>query len=129
MRPHPAQSIWRSLALWLLMAGLIGAATVFLHPRPFLADPMDDAFARSMTDSMTKMAQDAKATPMSGSPDHDFAAMMIVHHLGAVEMAQAELLHGRDPVLRRLAQEIVVTQSSEIAVLRGQLGKEDELCP
>jgi len=38
------------------------------------------------------------------------------------------LLHGRDPVLRRLAQEIVVTQTAEIAVLRAQLGQADEFC-
>ena len=47
--------------------------------------------------------------------------MMIPHHQGAVEMAEAELRFGRDPVLRRLAQGIVVEQQQEIAVMRQAL--------
>jgi uncharacterized protein (DUF305 family) len=62
-----------------------------------------------------------KQAPMSGNPDHDFATMMIPHHQGAIDMAKVELVHGKNPVLRRLAQEIIVTQRSEIDVLRMQL--------
>jgi uncharacterized protein (DUF305 family) len=47
--------------------------------------------------------------------------MMIPHHQGAIDMAKAELTYGRDPVLRRLAQEIVVTQQQEIEVMRRAL--------
>ena len=94
-------------------------------PVPHLAER---SFAQMMIDSMAQMTQGAMATPMVGAPDHDFAAMMVVHHLGAVEMAKAELLQGKDPVLRRLAQEIVVTQNAEIAVMREQLGKASDSC-
>lgn len=72
---------------------------------------------------MTTMNAGMGKAPMNGDPDHDFAAMMIPHHEGAVDMAKAELLHGRNPVLRRLAQEIIVTQGSEIAVMRAELAK------
>jgi uncharacterized protein (DUF305 family) len=58
---------------------------------------------------------------MTGDPDHDFAAMMIPHHQGAVDMAKLELLYGKDPTLRRLAQEIIVTQEQEIEVMRMRL--------
>lgn len=58
---------------------------------------------------------------VTGNPDHDFAAMMIPHHQGAIDMAKAELLYGKDPVLRRLAQEVIVTQESEIVVMHAQL--------
>ena len=44
--------------------------------------------------------------------------MMIPHHQGAVEMAEAELRFGRDERLRRLAQGIIVEQRQEIAVMR-----------
>jgi uncharacterized protein (DUF305 family) len=44
--------------------------------------------------------------------------MMIPHHQGAIDMAKAELLYGKDPVLRRLAQEIIITQNSEIQVMQ-----------
>ncbi len=57
----------------------------------------------------------------SGNPDADFARMMVPHHQGAMEMAKAELHFGKDPRLRRLAQEIIVTQQSEIEVMRAAL--------
>jgi uncharacterized protein (DUF305 family) len=59
--------------------------------------------------------------PMTGDPDHDFASMMIPHHQGTIDMAKAELLYGKDPALRRLSQEIVVTQEQEIEVMRTRL--------
>jgi uncharacterized protein (DUF305 family) len=43
---------------------------------------------------------------------------MVPHHQGAIEMAQAELRYGHNEQLRRLAQEIIVAQSQEIAVMR-----------
>ncbi len=62
---------------------------------------------------MTRMHADMMVPP-SGDPDRDFAAMMIPHHEGAIAMAKAELLYGKDPVLLRLAQGIVVEQGQEI---------------
>jgi YVTN family beta-propeller protein len=58
----------------------------------------------------------------TGDPDRDFARMMIPHHQGAIEMARVELQFGHDERLRRLAQEIVVTQTQEIAVLQSAVG-------
>jgi uncharacterized protein (DUF305 family) len=55
----------------------------------------------------------------SGNADADFASMMIPHHEGAIEMSKVELQFGIDPRLRRLAQEIIVTQQSEIEVMKG----------
>ena len=52
------------------------------------------------------------------SPDEAFVAMMIPHHQGAIDMAVVELRDGHNQQLRRLAQEIIVTQQQEIAVLR-----------
>jgi uncharacterized protein (DUF305 family) len=74
-----------------------------------------------MESAMTAMDEGMTRAPMTGDPDHDFAAMMIPHHQGAIDMAKAELLYGKNPVLRRLAQEIVVTQNSEIAVMQMEL--------
>jgi hypothetical protein len=52
---------------------------------------------------MERMPKDMSIVP-SGDPDRDFAAMMIPHHQGAVDMARVELQFGKDPVLRRLAR-------------------------
>jgi uncharacterized protein (DUF305 family) len=54
--------------------------------------------------------------------DGDFVAMMVPHHQGAIEMAQAELRYGRNEQLRRLAQEIIVTQRQEIVAMRLSVG-------
>jgi len=74
-----------------------------------------------MMQSMAKMDNDMRAAPMTGDPDHDFAAMMIPHHQGAIDMAKPYLLHAKDPTLRRLAEEIIVTQQQEIEVMRLRL--------
>ncbi|MGO8921564.1 MAG: DUF305 domain-containing protein [Xanthobacteraceae bacterium] len=55
--------------------------------------------------AMTKMMVDMGIRP-SGDVDADFVAMMVPHHQGAIEMAQAELRHGHNEPLRRMAQGI-----------------------
>jgi uncharacterized protein (DUF305 family) len=71
---------------------------------------------------MTKMMADMAIKP-TGDIDHDFVEMMVPHHQGAIDMAQAVLRHGHNEQLRRLAQEIIVTQQQEIAAMRLALGE------
>jgi uncharacterized protein (DUF305 family) len=71
--------------------------------------------------AMTKMMNDMTVKP-TGDVDRDFVAMMVPHHQGAVDMARALLRYGRNEQLRRLAQEIIVTQQQEIAVMRLAVG-------
>jgi len=54
----------------------------------------------------------------TGDVDHDFVAMMVPHHQGAIEMAQAVLRYGHNEQVRRIAQEIIVDQLQEIAAMR-----------
>ena len=79
------------------------------------------SFEREMNAGMQKMMHDMHAPGYSGDPDIDFLAMMIPHHEGAVEMARLVLVHGRDPLVRRLAEEIIAGQQAEIASMRGRL--------
>jgi Domain of unknown function (DUF305) len=72
--------------------------------------------------AMTKMMVDMGIRP-SGDVDTDFVALMVPHHQGAIEMAQAELRYGRNGSLRRMAQEIIVTQLQEITAMRLSLGQ------
>jgi YVTN family beta-propeller protein len=74
-------------------------------------------FVAEIHAAMRQMMTAMDVTP-TGDVDADFAAMMIPHHQGAIAMAQAELKAGRNEQLRRLAQEIIVTQQQEIAVMR-----------
>jgi uncharacterized protein (DUF305 family) len=79
--------------------------------------PVDVALAQSMATMHSAMHD----VLFVGKPDADFALMMIPHHQGAIEMAKVELQFGTNPRLRRLAQEIIVTQQSEIEVMSGML--------
>ena len=78
-------------------------------------------FGAEMHAAMTKMAKDMEAVPMTGDPDRDFLAMMIPHHEGAVEMARLVLIHGRDPLVRNLAEEIIAAQQAEITTMKQRL--------
>ena len=69
--------------------------------------------ASAMERMMTQMQ-----VPASNSIDLDFVAMMMPHHQGAIDMARAELKYGIDQQSLRLAQEIIVTQDQEIALMK-----------
>lgn len=54
----------------------------------------------------------------SRNSDEDFVALMLPHHLAAIDMAKTQLLYGTDPQMRRLAQEIIADQQSEIELMQ-----------
>lgn len=83
----------------------------------------DARFAREMDASMQQMMRDMHAPGYSGDPDADFLAMMIAHHQGAIDMARLALVHGRDPLVRQLAEEIIAGQATEIAAMRARLAR------
>ena len=85
--------------------------------------PVSAQFMQDMHGSMERMGREMATAPMNGNVDHDFAAMMLPHHRGAIDMAKTELIYGMDPVMRRLAQEILVDQQSEIDAMQLWLGK------
>ena len=105
------------------------ASVVFVAQVPSQGHSDDSEFMARMNVSMTTMDGSMKAAAMNGSVDHDFAAMMIPHHQGAIEMAKAELLFGKDPAVRRLAQEILVDQQSEIDAMNLWLAKQSSTPP
>jgi uncharacterized protein (DUF305 family) len=87
------------------------------------ANPGGDApFVSRSNAAMDKMMTDMAVKPM-GDVDHDFVAMMVPHHQGAIDMAQAELQYGQNPQLKTIAQEIIVDQMQEIALMRLALGE------
>jgi len=81
----------------------------------------DSTFASQMMQAMDRMNSGMAAARPTGDPDRDFAAMMIPHHQGAIDMAKVELIYGRDPALRRLAQGIIVEQQQEIELMQRSL--------
>lgn len=87
-----------------------------------LAPSEEAAFLTENDTAMTKMMANMAVQP-TGDVDHDFAEVMVSHHQGAIDMAQALLRYGHNEALRRLAQEIIVTQQQEIAAMRLALGQ------
>ncbi len=77
-------------------------------------------FQQMMMRAMDTMDRGMSVAP-TGDPDTDFARMMIPHHQGAIDMAKVELQFGKNPVLRRLAQGIIVEQQQEIELMRREL--------
>ncbi len=78
-------------------------------------------FEADMDTGMARMMQDMHGPGYTGQPDSDFLAMMIPHHEGAVDMARLVLIHGRDPMVRQIAEDIIASQTVEIAAMRGRM--------
>lgn len=71
---------------------------------------------------MMSAADMATLTAASGADfDRQFLEMMIVHHQGAVDMSRTELTAGRNPAALALAQDIIDSQTAEIAEMQGLL--------
>ncbi|MBB3347276.1 MULTISPECIES: DUF305 domain-containing protein [unclassified Sphingomonas] len=75
-----------------------------------------------MNAAMDRMMK-AMMVPPSGDVDADFVTMMLPHHQGAIDMAVAELRHGKNEQLKRIAQEIIVDQQQEIAAMQLAMGR------
>ncbi|HMH01848.1 MAG TPA: DUF305 domain-containing protein [Terriglobales bacterium] len=68
--------------------------------------------------SMDKMHAAMASVEDSGNVDVNFVRLMVPHHQAAIDMAKTQLLYGKDPQMRRLAQEIITDQQSEIELMQ-----------
>jgi uncharacterized protein (DUF305 family) len=73
--------------------------------------------------SMDEMHKKMKGMPMTGNQDMDFAMMMVRHHQGAIDMAQAQIDHGKDKQMISAAKKIVAEQKKEIAMFEAWMKK------
>jgi len=105
----------------LLAFGLVLGGALAQTPHTHAARPAD-GFEAEMDAAAARMHA-AMSVPFTGDADRDFAHMMIPHHQGAIDMALVELRYGKDERLKRLAQEIIVEQQQEIAVMRLAIGE------
>jgi len=71
-----------------------------------------------LNSSMKKMHVAMASVEPSGNGDLDFVRLMLPHHQAAIVMAKTQLLYGKDPQMRRLAQEIITDQQSEIELMQ-----------
>ena len=130
--------------LFLLALTFIGALTAHAQHNPAGTKPMPGmshagmagmtmpaakpgspvaAFQHGMDSVMVVMDEGMRRMDGANPADIDasFAAMMVPHHQGAVDMARLQLLYGKDPALRRLAQSIIAEQQVEIQQMQAWL--------
>jgi uncharacterized protein (DUF305 family) len=101
------------LRMILVIAAIFLGVAIALDYHFVSAGGSDEAFMAANQ----KMMQHMEMKP-TGNPDRDFVTMMIPHHQGAVDMAEIELQYGKDPDLRKLAQDIIASQKKEISFMQ-----------
>jgi uncharacterized protein (DUF305 family) len=79
--------------------------------------------SQQMHESMMAGMQKMQGMRPTGDTDKDFAMMMRMHHQQAVDMAKAEVQHGKSPELKAMAQKMINDQQKEIRQLDKWLAK------
>lgn len=72
-------------------------------------------------DAMAKMHKDMMSVKPTGDADIDFVRGMIPHHQGAVDMAKVVLEKGKDPEIKKMAEQVIKAQESEILFMNNWL--------
>jgi uncharacterized protein (DUF305 family) len=110
-----------SLALISMVSGVTFATaqdqTRARHLRAAPAYSEEQEFVVDSELALGTMSLNMSVDP-TGDVDHDFVAMMMPHHQGAIDVARAELKYGHNEVLRRLALSIIAEREREMSVMR-----------
>lgn len=113
MKKH---TLTRFILLAPMSVAILAASAQDSHSHSTKQTP-DPSWSELMA-NMNQMHAGMHSVEPSGDSDADFVRLMLPHHQGAIDMAKIELLRGKDPQMRRLAQEIITDQQSEIQLMQ-----------
>jgi uncharacterized protein (DUF305 family) len=108
---------WRFAALLVLTSAIAVSALqqgAYSHAGKAAMEPVWS----ELMGSMEKMHAAMAAVRPSDDNDVDFVKLMLVHHQAAIDMARTQLVYGKDAQMRRLAQEIITDQKSEMDLMQ-----------
>ena len=110
-----------SLSRWVVLGVVLSAVALPMVPQVSDSEGNKVAAESDWSElnlSMEKMHVAMASVAPSGKSDVDFVRLMLPHHQAAIDMAKTQLLFGKDPQMRRLAQEIITDQQSEIELMQ-----------
>src|SRR5437773_1269212 len=107
---------WRLAIILILFCVVVIPAQQARHKHARGKSPSDPAWTE-LQSSMERMHAAMTSAQSTRNSDADFVKLMIPHHQAAIDMAKTQLLYGKDPQMRRLAQEIITDQQSEIELM------------
>lgn len=102
---------------------MLGLAAVMALATACSDDNDDDKIAiqahdqNKMMTVMHDMMAEMDMMKVTQDPDIDYAMMMKMHHMGAIEMAKLELQSGSNAEMKAMAQAIIDAQQKEIGTL------------
>src|SRR5262249_24428245 len=103
---------WR-LAILFVFFCTLGAQALQHGSHPHPGDRLaGDPNWSELISSMEMMHRAMASVESAGDSDVDFVRLMLPHHQAAIDMAKTQLMYGKDPQIRRLAQEIITDQQS-----------------
>jgi len=108
----------RRVVVLLILIPLVALAARRPVPQSHGSMAMQDPNWTELMGSMDRMHAAMASIEPSGVDDNDFVRLMLPHHQAAIDMARSELLYGKDSRIRRLAQEIITDQQSEIQLMQ-----------
>ena len=111
------RQFWR-MAVLLILIPFVALAARRQVPQTHGQMAMKDPNWEELMGSMDRMHAAMASIQPSGVDDNDFVQVMLPHHQAAIDMAKSELIYGNDPQIRRLAQEIITDQQSEIQLMQ-----------
>ena len=117
------KTIATALALALLIAPLTASADDGKMDHSTHAAQAKDGPATADFMAVHEAMMKNMTMKMTGDTDVDFVSGMIPHHQGAIDMAKVQLKYGKDPEIRKMAEDIIKAQETEIASMKAWLAK------